>query len=392
MPVYIWFPVIVGLTLGFSFMNIPPVADQFMALFGVGYAGLSLFLSGLLWAHALVQIPAGLLVDRIGVVRAFIIAAGLGVSMNLVPFVAPNILALAIAARFLLGVCTGLVFICILKIIGVLAPPEQMAKAQGLYGGSFGFGTMLPYFILPHLGQSAWMAAYLISAGMYSIVLALLSFLPREKFAAQVRADAAAGVDLWPALRTCFASGDIWILGLAHGLFYGTLNNMGQWLPFILADLAKSPIAVWTLATMLVLCLGSLSRSLSGYILRFMSRTATINYVLLATFILYVAMSLMGNPYLSLALGLALAVVCGFSYGSIFTMGSRVLAAVYMGTALGLMNSVSNLVNVGLTLLFGGVREWTGSFALALQLIGLSSLVMWLLFRNAVKRIDKSIE
>lgn len=392
MPAYVWFPVLAGLTIGFSFMNIPPLADQFMALFNVGYAGLSLFLSGLLWAHALMQIPAGLLVDRIGFFKSFVIAACLGIGMNLAPFAAPNSLAIATAARFMLGVCTGLMFLCILKIIGVLAPPDQTAKAQGFYGGAFGFGTMLPYFILPHLGKSAWTYAYLVNSGMYAALLLLLWLLPRERFSQQRQADNASGVTPLQTLKTCFSSREVWILGLMHGLFYGTLNNMGQWLPSILADLGDRPKTDWALATTLVLCLGSCSRSLSGYVLRLVSRATTINGVMLGACILYAALGVLRQPVPALIVGLTLAVICGFSYGALFTMGGRVLPAIFMGTALGLLNSVANLVNVGLTLLCGNVREWAGSFSPALLLISLGALVMWLLFRTTIKRIDETVE
>lgn len=46
-------------------MSVAPLATQFHGPFhGVGYAGLSLFLSGLLWAHSLVQLPAGLILVK----------------------------------------------------------------------------------------------------------------------------------------------------------------------------------------------------------------------------------------------------------------------------------------------------------------------------------------
>ena len=70
----IWFPAIISISAGYFFMSVAPLATQFMALFGVGYAGLSLFLSGLLWAHSLVQLPAGLILDKIGVYRGFLLA------------------------------------------------------------------------------------------------------------------------------------------------------------------------------------------------------------------------------------------------------------------------------------------------------------------------------
>lgn len=391
MPAYIWYPVLAGLTLGFSFMNIPPVNTQFMALFGVGYAGLSLFLSGIQWSHALIQIPAGLLVDRIGVYRGAILSCSLGIAANILPFAGPGNLTLAVACRFALGLCTGVMFLCILKIIGVLAPPSQMAKAQGFYGGAFGFGTMLPYFVLPHLGEWAWGWSYLLCAAAYLAVMICLLFLPREKIR-QGSAAVGGAVSLWHNLKTIFPCREIWILGLIHGLCYGTLNNLGQWMPSILADLSGSPVAAWSLATTLVLFLGSCSRSLSGHVLRLVSRPTAVNGALFLAFALYTGMSLSGSSHVTFVLGLCLVLAVGFTYGSLFTMASRVLAPVFMGTALGLMNSVANLCNVGLTLLFGNVREHTGSFSWALLSVGLVALAAWLAFRRTTIGIDKAVE
>ena len=96
MPVYYWFPVLGCLGIGIMFMNIPPVATQFMQLFGVGYSGLSFFLSSLFWTHALAQIPAGLIIDRLGILRSLVISAILCTACSLAPFLAPQGLGLAI--------------------------------------------------------------------------------------------------------------------------------------------------------------------------------------------------------------------------------------------------------------------------------------------------------
>lgn len=394
MPPYIWFPTLAGVALGYGFMSIPPVADQFMGIFGVGYAGLGLLLSGLLWSHALSQIPAGLLVDRIGVFHALAAGAGCAVLFNLLPFLAPNSLTLAIAMRFCLGLCTGVIFLSILKILGMLAPPEQMAKAQGFYGGSFGFGTMFPYFTLPYLGDWAWGWSYLITAGLFATTLAAVFFLPREGLRA-VRPSPGtveSGPGVRELLARSFASPDIWMLGLMHGLFYGTLNNLGQWLPSILADLAGNPLKAWTLATTLVLFLGSCSRTLSGYFARLLSRKTAIYVCLFLTFALYGALGLTDGAKTALGMGLCLAVACGLCYGAIFTMGGRVLPAMFMGTALGLLNSLANLCNVGITLLLGYVREHTGSFAPALWMMGAVALLTLLVFHRRLARLDERLE
>ena len=125
-------------------MSAAPLSTQFMPLFGVGYAGLSLFLSGLLWAHSFVQLPAGLLLDRIGAYKGFLIAILLAFTANILPFIAPSNITLATGLRFIAGLSSGSLFLIGVKMIGMQAPPHLVAQAQGIQGAAFCLGTMLP--------------------------------------------------------------------------------------------------------------------------------------------------------------------------------------------------------------------------------------------------------
>ncbi len=391
MPIYIWYPSLVGLTLGFAFMNIPPVADQFMVLFGVGYDGLALFLSGLLWSHSLSQIPAGIIVDRVGVFKLLLFTAGLGVVAHILPFFALDNLMLATSARFVLGLCSGLSFLTILKIIGSLAPAGDMAKAQGAYGGAFGFGTMSPYLILPYVGSSGWLWAYVISGSLFALIFVLAFLLPRDKLPVP-KHDQGELIKIEETLGVVFRSKPIWVLGILHGFSYGTMNNLGQWLPSLLADLSKSVLSHWTLAATAVLFLGSLSRFLSGHVLRFMSRYQAISYTTFFIAVFYLLIGLSDWTWPTLICGLILAYLCGMTYESIFTMGSWVLAPIYMGTALGLLNMVANLTNVLLTLLLGYVREHAGSFQGGFLAAGVVAVLVWFGTRKLVARLDAGMK
>lgn len=128
---YIWFPALISAMGGYLFMSVAPLSTQFMALFGVGYAGMSLFLSGLLWSHSLVQLPAGLILDKLGVYRGFLIAIIIALVSNLLPFLAPENLALATALRFFGGLSSGVLFLAGVKVTAMMAPPEKIAPGTG---------------------------------------------------------------------------------------------------------------------------------------------------------------------------------------------------------------------------------------------------------------------
>ena len=386
---YIWFPALISAMGGYLFMSVAPLSTQFMALFGVGYAGMSLFLSGLLWSHSLVQLPAGLILDKLGVYRGFLIAIIIALVSNLLPFLAPENLALATALRFFGGLSSGVLFLAGVKVTAMMAPPEKIAQAQGIQGAAFSLGTMLPFVTLPYLGNEAWRFSYLIPATLSLVVIALSLLLP-----ASVRKNNAGNsnslANLLNALKFVATSVPIWTLGMFHGLSYGTLNNLGQWLPSILADLHGQSTALgWSLATGAVLLLGTLARAYGSVLLRWYTRSWIINTAVMLIGICYIVLGLIGNVYVGLAVGIALALFGGSTYGSIFSLTGQTVSPVYVATAAGFMNMIANIANVMLTLILGTVREYTGSFSMALCATGIFALLVWGCGRKIINSLSE---
>ena len=174
-----------------------------------------------------------------------------------------------------------------------------------------------------------------------------------------------------------------------HGLSYGTLNNLGQWLPSILADLHGQSTALgWSLATGAVLLLGTLARAYGSVLLRWYTRSWIINTAVMLTGVCYIVLGLIGNVYVGLAVGIALALFGGSNYGSIFSLTGQTVSPVYVATAAGFMNMIANIANVMLTLILGTVREYTGSFSMALCATGIFALVVWGCGRKIINRLS----
>ena len=117
MNLQILFSLMTGLAMGVTFMNIPPVLGTLMGLYDVSYVGISVLLSALLWSHALMQIPAGLVADRLGMGRTLVAGMGLLAGGNLFPAVAP-ILFVAVIGRVITGLGTGFLGIGRLVLAG----------------------------------------------------------------------------------------------------------------------------------------------------------------------------------------------------------------------------------------------------------------------------------
>ncbi len=387
MPIYLWYPILVSMGLGFTFMNIPPVNRQFMALFGVGYDGLSWLLSGLFWTHAFMQLPAGIIADRRSPWTVLMVGLGIGVAANALPFLAPDSLALATAMRAFLGVGTSLSFLALMKVIVVLAPSAKLPSIQGLQGAGFSLGFVLPYLILPRLGETAWPYAYLIGIAFLAAAIGAAFLLPRAELKPAGQARPAA--EIRRAVWGIVTSKPIWFLGVFHGLSYGSLNNLGNWLPSILADLdGRGDPTAWAGAAVVLLLLGTFGRAFGGHLSVRLTRGRAVNAAVLVICLLYLLMGLAGPKYFILGSALLMALACGSTYGGIFTLSAEVGAG-YAATGMGVMNMIGNLFNVLLTLFFGYVREYTGHFTISLVAVGLLGLLLWWAGRGVVLRADR---
>ena len=377
MPVYYWFPVLGCLGIGIMFMNIPPVATQFMQLFGVGYGGLSFFLSSLFWTHALAQIPAGLIIDRLGILRSLVISAILCTACSLAPFLAPQGLGLAIVMRLTVGMASAMLFLAIVSVVKILAPPRFLARAQGLQGAAFSFGTMLPYLALPFFGPMGWAASYVMVALMPALLLFSLLWVPHGPLQ-QRTVDANHSV--WLSLKTVIKSKRLWFLGCCHGFSFGTITALGSWLPSVLADNSPgSHPENWGIATGAVLLAGTLARAGGGELGSRSGLHELLTKLVLGISLLYTAMAFLPGPLPTLAAGLCLAVCCGCAYATIFVLTIRTAGPGLVATGVGFMSTIANMVNVLLTLLMGNVREYAGSFTPALLVTALcaAGLYLW---------------
>ena len=188
-------------------------------------------------------VACGLILDKIGAYKGFLIAITIAFIANVLPFLAVDSIMLATGLRFLAGLSSGSLFLIGIKMIGMQAPPDKIAQAQGIQGAAFCLGTMLPFITLPPLGNEAWRFSYIIPAVLSVLTIALSRLLP-AKIKGSGASSGGGAAQLLSALKTVSTSLPIWTLGIFHGFSYGTLNNLGQWLPSILADIHGSSTAI----------------------------------------------------------------------------------------------------------------------------------------------------
>lgn len=169
--------------------------------FGINASALSTFSMLQLLVYAGMQIPVGLLIDRLGPRRMLV--TGLGVMCAAQAcFAAVPSFGLALAARGLLGCGDAMIFISVLRIVAAWFPTRRVAlltQLTSLTGAAGGIASTWP--LAWALRTFGWSGTFLGIAGAGLCVLALPAVVVRDTPEAADRAGAARPVPAGRSVR-----------------------------------------------------------------------------------------------------------------------------------------------------------------------------------------------
>jgi nitrate/nitrite transporter NarK len=370
MSLEIAFTLLAGLNLGVIIMNLPPVLTELMDLYASSYTQISVLLSALLWSHAAMQLPAGIIVDRLGIRATQVLSLACMCAGNLVPAVTPS-LGWAVTGRAITGVGTGMAWLANLKLAAVSAPGGQAGAYQAFFAGFFSLGSILAYLVLPMIIEAGWQWAFVAPA---LLCLSLLILVPGLQLAPRgpVRPSG--------SLRRIVGLRSAWVLGSYHALSYGSMLSLGNWVPSLLAEASGHLSAshlVWGGAV--VMLVSGLSRLCGGFIILRLSPFTVAHGSVLVLCILFTALAFIPTPGVVLGLALLTAWFGSINFGALFHLASRAASPESLGTLLGFINVIGNVGAVAFTLMFGWSKDTLGAFAwgfAALAALGVAVLVL----------------
>jgi MFS family permease len=378
MNVKILFAFFVALGLGLTFMNLPPGLMSLMAVYEVTYTGISVLISALLWSHALMQIPGGLIADRLGMGRTLLLGLTFMTLGNLIPAAMPS-LSLAIVSRVLTGIGTGLTFVTTLKFIAKHAPGGRGGMYQSFFAGIFSLGNILAYYLVSKALHLSWQWIYLIPGlfclsililwmglGLESKPLSTSRHLPLGQIA-RIRAG--------------------WVLGLYHALSWGTVVSLGSWVPSLFAEFwVDSTATQLAWGAMLVMLICGLGRISGGFILLKITPLFVANGSILVLMLLFWGLFALPSPGLLLSFALLAAWVSCVNFGAFFHLASTVSTADSLATLFGFINFLANLGAFLFTILFGLLKDATGTFTWGFGILGFLGAGGFVLGRVILRR------
>jgi MFS family permease len=142
--------------------------------FATTAAVVSLFAVLQLAVYAALQIPVGVLLDRIGS-RRLIAAGALLMGLGQLVLATAHSVGLAVAGRVLVGAGDAMTFISVLRLIAVWFPPRRVPLLTQMTGILGQIGQIAAAYPLVALLQSAgWSTSFLV-AGCLGVAVAILS-------------------------------------------------------------------------------------------------------------------------------------------------------------------------------------------------------------------------
>ncbi len=334
------------------FVRISPsvMAPQLMEDFHTNALGLGSLSAFFYYAYIMMQIPAGIMVDRYGPSKLLQIASLL-CAIGSILFALTGNLQIATFSRFMIGFGSAFAFVCTLKVlvywfdIRYFALFAGLTQALGMIGAAIGDAPMALLF--HHYG---WRHTMLGVAVLFFVIFVMMLLILRDTPKGSITKKPVKLKALITSIKNILSHPPTWINCFFIGLLYGpTAVFAGMWgVSFIHHAYHTSDVIAASEMGMVFIGLAigcPIMGSFSNYIKKrvLVMRFSALMSLVMLTAIIY------GHDYLVNLTGLTLLLHCMLFLYGFFNSGiipSYALAAEindkhYSGTALGLTNMAS---------------------------------------------------
>jgi MFS family permease len=180
------------------------------------------------------QIPVGLLVDRLGV-RKLLSASAIMFGVACILFASMQTLQLGYVSRFIMGFVGAFAFVSTLKLITVYFPYNKFSLLAGITQGCGFVGAVIGAAPMAYLFTwIGWRLSYVYFGVIFIIIGGLMLIFIRDHVN-EKRETSGTATSLWSDLKIVLSSRQTWLNGLFIGLIYAPTEIFGeQWGPMFL--------------------------------------------------------------------------------------------------------------------------------------------------------------
>jgi MFS family permease len=226
-----------GLAAAFYFSDYmarvtPSVMHRYLQLdFGMNEAQFGILTASFYVPYVLMQIPVGLMVDRVSI-RWLLTLMSLLTALGCCIFGLADSLGMAAVGRMLIGFSAAFAMISALRLATSWFPPNMLGLLAGLTQalGMLGAATgQAPVSFL--VGSIGWRHSMLVIAFLFILLAALLYQYVRDKPMTQtceLKAKQGGTLSLFSGVRTVLSSKQTWINALYAGFLFGPTAVIGE--------------------------------------------------------------------------------------------------------------------------------------------------------------------
>ncbi len=220
------------------FQAYPPLFDALVAEFDISRQAVALVMSLFLAPILVLAVPAGVLVDRLGVRRVGWVAFGLMAVGALVSALTPAFPVL-LAGRALAGAGGCFLIVAVLKIITYSFTRERLGLALGIFAAGLPGGTAVAFNVLNAGGETLGWRGVTLLAGLIAIsALWPYLWLARGAPVAEGRVQPSTNM---PGV---LGSREMWRLAAVTVCGYTAIIGFTTWAPSTLVEYAAMPLWV----------------------------------------------------------------------------------------------------------------------------------------------------
>jgi MFS family permease len=330
--------------------------------FHVGASLLAMLSVAQLAVYAIMQIPAGVLLDRFGSRRLLAVGAALMGTGQLVFALADNV-QLAVLARLLIGLGDAVTFISVLRLVAMWFPPRRnpiMVQLSGVIGQLGAVASAVPLVYALH--SLGWTATFLIGAGLGLAAAGLVALALRDRPAGAATEPVATSLPTVRAgLRASWAEPGTRLGLWTHFTtqFSGMVFLLLWGYPFLVAGQGLAPATAGLLLTTL-----TVSAIAAGPVIGLLCgrhpfrRSAMVLAITVSSAVAWAVVLLWPGRapmWLLITLVVVLAIngpgsMIGFDYARTFNPASRIGGATGIVNVGGFVASITLIVSVGVVL------------------------------------------
>ncbi len=374
------------------------MAEDLHTSFHITPQQFGLFASMYYWAYTPLQIPCGLILDKVGS-RKLITASCVLCAFSAALFGWTESISVAYAARFLMGAGSAAAFISTLALASGWFPVAYfgiMAGLTNLLGSVGGMIAGKPLVALCN-DMGGWRSAMMVLAILGLVLSALTWLCIRDPLKTEPESS---GSDLWVPLKAVIRRPQIWLIGLVGGLLYLPISTFAElWMiPFLEGSCAGLTKENASLAQMILFFMGGIGGPiLAGLAVRLGSYITVLKLVAVIECALFLLMAL--ASFLPYTMVIGLAGMIGLVFGGqvlVFSLVGSQTSSKELGSAYAFTNALvmgcgsifqpllGKILQISWSVMGGGYADGVpvytgGMYAVSILSLPLGFLLCWVM-------------